>query len=103
MDEIQDLPLVILLLYLICTFYNGQMNQDVATRDDQQTRDKFVTYVSLEDESSSRKGLQIYDYKLPFRVFGLASPNVSTDGSIEEPTHEEGTIVIQTIQCLFCL
>ncbi|KAG5010190.1 hypothetical protein JHK82_018812 [Glycine max] len=69
MDEIQDPPLVILRLYSICSFINGQMYQDVATRDGQQTRGILVTYVSQEEVSSSREGLQIYEY---FRVFGLA-------------------------------
>ncbi|KAH1133567.1 hypothetical protein GYH30_012107 [Glycine max] len=66
MDEIQDLPLLILQLYLICTFFDGQIYQDVATRDGQQAGGILVTYVSQEDASSSREGLQIYDYRLPF-------------------------------------
>ena len=37
------------------------------------------------------------------RVFGLASPGMSTNGSTREPTHEDVTIVIPMIPRLFCL
>ena len=76
---------------------------NVTTRDGQQIRGILVTYVSQKDTSSSREGLQIYEYRIPFWVFGLASPSVSKDGSTREPTHEDIKVVIQMIQCLFCL
>ena len=86
MDEIQDPPLVILRLYFIFTFFDGKTYQDVATRDDQLTRYILVTHVSQEDASSSCDGLWTYEYRLPFQVFGLTSPSMSTNGSTRELT-----------------
>lgn len=83
--------------------FNGQSHQDVITRNGQQMGGILVTYVSYEDALSSRDGLRTYKYRLPFQVFGLASPNGSTDGSTREPSHNDVTIVIRMIPRLFCL